>query len=134
MASLYGRHRSWTLADLRREVRRLGGGLLTARAENRTVAAVFDLSYRHLPPDRQRFFRRLGLHPGVDIDAYAAAALTGTGLDEAAGHLAELYDDHLLEEPAYRRYRMHDLIREYAHTLVAATDPADARDRAAVCW
>ena len=130
MASLYSRHQAWTIVDLRREVQRLSGGLITARAENRTVAAVFDLSYQHLPPDRQVFFRRLGLHPGVGIDAYAAAALTDTGLDEATGHLDELHNDHLLEEPAYHRYRMHDLTREYARNLATMTDPADVRNRA----
>ena len=50
------------------------------RAENLSVAAAFDLSYRDLTAGQRRLFRRLGLHPGPDIDAYAAAALDGTGL------------------------------------------------------
>lgn len=121
-ASLYLRHRSWTIGDLLREVQRSTGGLLTLTSEHRTVAAVFDLSYRHLPADRQRFFGLLGLHPGVEIDPYAAAALTGTPLDEAQQHLDGLHGDHLLEEPNYHRYRMHDLVRAYAASLAAGQE------------
>ncbi|MGH3832715.1 MAG: ATP-binding protein [Pseudonocardiaceae bacterium] len=125
-ASLFSKHRSWDMGHLISETKT---ALLTAAAENRTVAAMFDLSYRDLPADRQRFFRHLGLHPGVDIDAYAAAALAGIPLDQATEHLDALHSDRLLDEPVYRRYRMHDLIRDYARTL-AATDPADERDQA----
>ena len=85
------------------------------------------------PPSRsaqRRLFRRLGLHPGPDIDAYAAAALDGSGVAAARRRLEALYDQHLITEPARGRYRFHDLIREHARTLAAADDPA-ARDAAA---
>ena len=49
--------------------------------------------------DQQRLFRRLGLHPGADIDGYAAAALDGTGLAAARRGLEALYDQYLLAEP-----------------------------------
>jgi len=126
LASLFSNRRSWTLGQLIDETTTT---LLTVAAENRTVAAAFDLSYQYLPAERQRFFRQLGLHPGVDIDAYAAAALTGLSLDQASEHLDALCRDHLLDEPVYRRYRMHDLIRDYARAL-AATDPVGERDQA----
>jgi tetratricopeptide (TPR) repeat protein len=71
------------------------------------------------------WFRRLGVHPGTDIDGYAAAALDGTGLATARRHLDGLYDQYLLTEPARGRYRLHDLLREHAGGL-AADDPADA--------
>ena len=96
------------------------------RAENLSVAAAFDLSYQDLTAGQQRLFRRLGLHPGTDIDAYAAAALDGTGLAAARRHLDGLYDQYLLTEPARGRYRLHDLLREHARALAAAGDPADA--------
>ncbi|MEV0392195.1 ATP-binding protein [Polymorphospora rubra] len=130
MASLYRRHRSWTIAELRREMRQPAGGLLTLSAEHRTVAAVFDLSYQHLPAERQRLFRLLGLHPGVEFDGYAVAALAGLPVHEARLHLDELQRDHLLEEPAYRRYRMHDLIRSHAIHLTTGTDPPEVRAEA----
>jgi NB-ARC domain len=63
--------------------------------------------YRHpawapagLAAGQRRLFRRLGLHPGPDIDAHAAAALAGTSLATARRHLAALYDQHLIGEPA----------------------------------
>ena len=70
------------------------------RAENMTVAAAFTLSYQDLTAGPQRLFRRLGLVPGPSIDNYAAAALDGTSLDTARRHLNELFDQHLLTEPA----------------------------------
>jgi DNA-binding SARP family transcriptional activator/tetratricopeptide (TPR) repeat protein len=127
LARLFARHRSWRMADLITETR---VRLLTVTAENRTVAAAFEASYQDLDAGRQRFFRRLGLHPGAEIDAYAAAALAGVPLAEAATHLDALHGDRLLEEPIPRRYRMHDLIRQYARSL-AAGEPADQRERAA---
>jgi hypothetical protein len=124
LASLFTRHRAWTLGDLMGETK---AKLLTVRSENRTVAAAFELSYQYLTTRQQRFFRHLGLHPGPDIDPYAAAALTGLPFEEAAGLLDELHGDGLLAEPVLRRYRMHNLIHEYARTLAAAEDFADER-------
>ena len=94
------------------------------------VAAAFEMSYQELPEGRQRLFRRLGLHPGPDIDAYAAAALADIPLTEARQGLDALYTDHLIDEPVPGRYRLHDLIREYARTLAARHDPANDRDQA----
>src|SRR5580700_4614364 len=94
------------------------------------LAAAFDLSYADLTEDQQRLFRRLGLHPGTDIDPYAAAAVDGAGLADARRGLEALYDQHLLTEPAPGRYRMHDLIREHARALAGRLDPGDDREQA----
>ena len=67
-----------------------------------------------------------GLHPGTSTDAYAAAALAGVPLAEAAGLLDALHGEGLLTETGHRRYGMHDLIRAYARDL-AATDPPGSR-------
>ena len=99
-------------------------------AENLSVAAAFGLSYADLDDGQQRLFRRLGLHPGPDIDAYAAAALDDTTVSQARRGLEALYDQHLITEPARGWYRFHDLIRQHARTLADADDPA-ARDAAA---
>jgi hypothetical protein len=101
--------------------------LAVMRAENLSVAAAFDLSYQDLAEAQQRLFRRLGLAPGPDIDAYAAAALDDISLESARGQLDELYDHHLLTELAPGRYLLHDLLREYARALAAAGDTADTR-------
>jgi tetratricopeptide (TPR) repeat protein len=126
LARVYARHPSWALADLTAETR---AGMLTLTAEHDNIAAAFDLSYRHLRPGQQQFFRRLGLHPGSSTDAYAAAALAGTPLQEAAGQLDDLHGEGLLTETGHRRYGMHDLIRSYARDR-AATDPPGSRQRA----
>jgi DNA-binding SARP family transcriptional activator/tetratricopeptide (TPR) repeat protein len=122
LARLFTRHRSWTMTDLIAETR---ARLLTVTAENRTVAAAFEASYQDLDTERQRFFHHLGLHPGPDIDIYAAAALAGLPPGETATHLDALHGDRLLEEPVPRRYRMHDLIRRYARVLAAGGDTGD---------
>ena len=129
LASQLRHHPAWTAAGLAAELAAARDRLELMRAENVSVAAAFDLSYRDLTGGQRRLFRRLGLHPGPDIDAYAAAALAGTGLAGAHRHLEGLYDQHLITEPARGRYRLHDLIREHARTLAAADDPA-AREAA----
>ena len=103
--------------------------LALMRAEDLSVAAAFDLSYADLTAGQQRLFRRLGLIPGSDFDAYAAAALDGTSLDAARRHLDDLYDQHLISEPAAGRYRLHDLLREHARALAGTDEPADSGRR-----
>src|SRR5271170_2177748 len=123
-------HPAWTLAGLAAELAAATGRLELLAAENLSVAAAFDLSYDDLTEDQQRLFRRLSLHPGTDIDRYAAAAVDGTGLAAARRGLEGLYGQYLLTEPAPGRYRMHDLIREHARALAGRLDPGGDRERA----
>ena len=125
------RHRpAWPASRLAGELAAARDRLALMRAENLSVAAAFSLSYADLTTTQQRMFRRLGLVPGPDFDARAAAALDDTGLEEACRGLDALYDQHLITEPAPGRYQLHDLLREHARTLAAADDAAD-RDAAA---
>jgi tetratricopeptide (TPR) repeat protein/transcriptional regulator with XRE-family HTH domain len=117
-------HPTWTIEELAADLAATTTRLELMHAENLSVAAAFDLSYAELTPSQQRFFRQLGLHPGIEIDTYAAAALTGTSLPTTRRYLDNLYERYLIAEPARGRYRLHDLIREHARTLVA-TDPPD---------
>ena len=119
-------HSAWTAAGLAADLAAAAGRLELMHAENLSVAAAFDLSYQDLTAGQQRLFRRLGVHPGTDIDAYAAAALDGTGTPAARRQLDGLYDHYLLAEPARGRYRLHDLLGEHARALAFAGDPADA--------
>ena len=119
-------HPAWDAAGLAAELAAARDRLDLMQAENLSVAAAFDLSYQDLTPGQQRLFRHLGVHPGTDIDAYAAAALDGAGLAAARRHLEDLDDQYLLAEPARGRYRLHDLLREHARALAFAGDPADA--------
>ncbi|MFD3404026.1 ATP-binding protein [Kribbella sp. NPDC058693] len=116
------RHRpAWTLDTL---VERLREGELA-------VSDVFEMSLRQLDPAQRRMFRLLGLVPGEDIDAYAAAALAGIPLANARSLLEDLVDVHLVQEPSAGRYRMHDLLRQAARADDPTADPAPAITRLA---
>ena len=123
-------HPAWSAAGRAAELAAARDRLELMAAENLSVAVAFNLSYADLTPGQQRLFRRLGLHPGADIDGYAAAALDGTDLAAARRGLEALYDQYLLTEPAQGRYRPHDLIREHARALAGHLDPDRDRDEA----
>jgi DNA-binding SARP family transcriptional activator/tetratricopeptide (TPR) repeat protein len=95
------------------------------------VIAAFDLSYRALEPDHQRFFRRLGISPCACLSLPAAAALGGCTLAEAEKALTTLLDGHLLARAPHGQFRFHDLIRGYAAVRAARDDP-EAEHRQAV--
>ncbi len=98
------------LADERRRLDLLRPG----DDEQSAVRTVFGWSYQQLHPAAARMFRRLGLHPGIDVDEHAAAALAGCTLDDAREALDMLVRAHLVTESPPGRYGMHDLLRTYA--------------------
>ncbi|GIG85289.1 AfsR/SARP family transcriptional regulator [Plantactinospora endophytica] len=125
-------HRSrWRVADL---VQRLGDAqrpvLAEFAVEHRTLADAFALSYAQLPEPVQRTFRLLGIHPGTQFDQYACAALTELPLGVAREHVDELVDAHLVDEVDAGRFRLHDLVREYAAELVTVVGSEPERRRA----
>jgi len=87
------------------------------------VRAVFSWSYRALTDPAARMFRLLGVHPGPDITAVAAASLAGIRRGQARLLLGELTRAHLLAEHRPGRYACHDLLRAYAIEL--ADDPEE---------
>jgi DNA-binding SARP family transcriptional activator/tetratricopeptide (TPR) repeat protein len=97
--------------------------LLAADGDPRTqVRTVFSWSYRHLDAETARTFRLAGLHPGPDIDPYAAAALAGATEQQARQALDVLARAHLVQPVSPGRYGMHDLLRGYARELTATHD------------
>jgi len=123
-------HPAWTPADLAADLAAAQDRLRLMTAENVSVAAAFELSYADLSRDQQRLFRRLTEHPGIEIDAWAAAALDSSDAHAARSGLDALYERYLLTEPARGRYVFHDLVRQYAGILAAA-DPPGEREAAA---
>jgi len=109
---------------LRDETRRLE----ELSAGERSVAASLRLSYQIMDEEHRIALRILGLHPGADIDVYAAAALLGTDRHDAENVLERLLDVHLLEQPAIGLYRFHDLVRNFAQSQCG---PDTARDDSA---
>ena len=94
------------------------------------VRAVFSWSYQALTPAAARLFRLLGLHPGPDISAAAAASLAACSLPEARSLLGELTRANLLLEHLFGRYTFHDLLCAYATDLAHTTDSDQQRHAA----
>jgi tetratricopeptide (TPR) repeat protein len=116
----------WTLTDHadrldeRHRDRRLDPG----------VELAFDLSYQRLPAEERRLLRLLALHPGQDLDDYAAAALSAGDLSTARTHVDHLCRAHLLQPAAPGRYTLHDLVRAHATGRSGDEDPPPARHAA----
>ncbi|MFQ6146583.1 cyclophane-containing RiPP biosynthesis TPR protein HaaT [Streptomyces seoulensis] len=125
LAARLRHHPSWSAEDLRGRLVVARDRLGELRAGERAVTATFDLSYRDLAPERQRFFRQLGFFPGTDLDPHVGAALGEVPVVVARRHLEALYDDHLIDEHPGSRYRLHDLLRDYARGLAAEGDSMD---------
>jgi DNA-binding SARP family transcriptional activator/tetratricopeptide (TPR) repeat protein len=90
------------------------------------VRAVFSWSYERLSSPAARLFRLLGVHPGPDISAAAAASLAGCPPDAVRPLLDELTQATMLDQPVPGRYALHDLLRAYAGELTDR-DPAQWR-------
>jgi len=122
-------HPQFPLASLAGELRDARGGLNAfgggdAAADPR---AVFSWSYQQLSPQAARLFRLLGLHPGPDTTAWAAASLAALPTEQARGSLAELARAHLVTERAPGRFAFHDLLRAYAVEQARSHDTDDDR-------
>lgn len=129
LARVYANHPTWTLQVLIDKTR---DRMMDVRAENKTIAAAFGMSYAHLVPAQQQLFTLLGLHPGTEFDNHAAAALAGINLGEATDLLEDLYSARLVTEPSAAhpgRFGMHDLIRTYVRGKATLLPGAD-RERA----
>jgi len=122
-------HPLWALAaELRTAGRRLDA--LDAGEPAASVPAVFSWSYDQLSPAAARMFRLLGLHPGPDITAAAAASLADVELPQARQLLAELAGAHLCAEHDVGRYAFHDLLRAYAAEQARTLDSGPDRHAA----
>ncbi|HSV67519.1 MAG TPA: tetratricopeptide repeat protein [Mycobacteriales bacterium] len=123
--------RTWTGPTLLGKLQATQGRLAELDDGERSVAAAFAVSFQQLPADQQDAFAVLGVHPGVEYEPYATAAL----LDSSAAHAGRLLDGleqvNLLDQPTPGRYRFHDLVRAYATTAGTrtATDRRAALNR-----
>ncbi|MET8062616.1 BTAD domain-containing putative transcriptional regulator [Micromonospora sp. NPDC005313] len=117
----------WRVADLAQRLAGASDPLAELVAGERSVARAFALSYEQVSPGAQRVFRLLGLHPGAHADNRVPAVLAELPLPEAQDALDELVDAHLVEETEPGRYRLHDLIREYARMLGAQRESPEER-------
>jgi DNA-binding SARP family transcriptional activator len=96
-----------------------------------SIRAVFSWSYEDLDAAAARMFRLLGVHPGPDVSASAAASLADVPLDQARRALTELAGAHLVTEHAPDRFAFHDLLHAHAAELAQFCD-SDTELRAAL--
>jgi len=94
------------------------------------LRAVLACSYQYLSPPAAHMFRVLGVHPGPDISAPAAASLAGVPARTARLLLDELVRAHLIAENVLGRYTCHDLLRAYAVDQAQVQGTQDERDAA----
>ncbi|WP_329546466.1 winged helix-turn-helix domain-containing protein [Streptomyces sp. NBC_01356] len=97
---------------------------------NSPLRTAFSVSYRVLAPGARRLFRLLGLFPGAEFTTEAAAALLDVPLSQARRLIGALVSAHLIEPVTAARYRLHDLLREYAQECALAEDAAPDREAA----
>ncbi|SDM53791.1 helix-turn-helix domain-containing protein [Allokutzneria albata] len=131
VAALASTRRQQSLAELVAELTDGSLDQFDVGEPDGSVRAVFSWSERCLEPRTGEAFRLLGVHPARDVDEFSAAALLGVDVVEAARALDELANAYLLARSSETRFRMHDLLREYANEQAEAT-LADSARRAAV--
>ena len=117
---------SWFAARLRDESRRLD----LLRAGDLEVRASFALSYQGRDETEKLAFRMLGLL-GADFPAWNLAALIGTDVDDAEQLLEQLVDAVLVDiagvdATGLIRYRLHDLLRDFARECLFEAERPDA--------
>ncbi|MGH3881231.1 MAG: tetratricopeptide repeat protein, partial [Actinophytocola sp.] len=122
-------HPDFPLHTLARELRATRDRLDALIGDEATtdIRAVFSWSYLSLRAETARLFRLLGLHPGPDVTAHAAAGLLGVPMRRARQLLGELTRANLVAEHLPGRYRSHDLLRAYATELAFGVDDEDDR-------
>ena len=119
---------NWSISSTAQQLRSQRGRARLLAIGERSVVDVLSWSYRHLTGEQQRFFRLLSLHPGPQVDAYAAAALAAVSRDDAEACLDELFEANLVEQRTSDFYQLHDLVRDCSWLLLNEhTDEASRR-------
>jgi tetratricopeptide (TPR) repeat protein len=137
----------WTVAYLAARLADQRSRLTELTAGDLAVRASFSVSYAALPASPAgtaspagggpgsvspaRVFRMLGLAGLPELSLPAIAALAHAPPDATRQVLEALADAHLLASPAPDRYRLHDLLRNYAADLAWHVDSAPDRTAAA---
>ncbi|WP_309550492.1 tetratricopeptide repeat protein [Streptomyces argyrophylli] len=111
------------LANARSRVDRLDDG-------ERSVRLTFDLSYQRLPEAEARLLRLFALLPGRESGLPAVEALRGDEPGASHALLSALERAHLVERGSHReRWRLHDLVREFAADQASTAEREAARER-----
>ncbi|MBB5958115.1 DNA-binding SARP family transcriptional activator/tetratricopeptide (TPR) repeat protein [Saccharothrix tamanrassetensis] len=117
------------LSALVADLREFGLGALDDGDPEASLPAVFSWSHRALTEEQAELFGLLGCAPGPDIGLPAAASLAGLPPARTRTLLRELEQASLVTRDASGRYRMHDLIRQFAAERAASLDSGPALRR-----
>ncbi|WP_069814719.1 tetratricopeptide repeat protein [Streptomyces sp. TP-A0874] len=94
------------------------------------VQRALRLRYADQPEQARALLRRLSLAGRASLGAAAAAALLDTDQQEAEQRLTALAKAGLLEHVRASRYRLHDLVRDFAHARLLEEDEPAQRSAA----
>ncbi|PMR62148.1 hypothetical protein C1A38_05285 [Verrucosispora sp. ts21] len=100
---------------------------LDAGDDTVNIRAVFSWSYQRLTSAAASLFRWISLHPGPDLDTYAAANLAGEDLSRTHAILDELTRAHFLDWRQAGRFGLHDLLRVYGQERAHIEDDLEQR-------
>jgi DNA-binding SARP family transcriptional activator len=116
-----------TLGSVASELTSESGGdrLVGYSAGRDDLASVFAWSYDLLEPEEAHTFRRLAVHPGSEMSLQSIASLAGLDLRSARRIADRLVAASLLERRS-RWFVVHDLLRDYALSLLTHEDRAEA--------
>jgi DNA-binding SARP family transcriptional activator len=128
-------HSHQTLADYVRRLSEERGRLDELMVGDLDVRASIALSYRRLNPELRRLFRRLGLVGAPDWPAWVADELLGAPGAPVLRLLDQLAEVHLLEPlgpdlASQPRFRLHDLVADFARERAAEEEPEPERTAA----
>jgi tetratricopeptide (TPR) repeat protein len=109
--------------------------VIMLKAGNVEVPASVTLAYEELDPEEKRAFRFLGLLTTPDFPPWALAALMDSSLSHAESRMNKLVAARLLERMTTldceeTRYRLHDLLLDFAKDCLVDEEPATAREAA----
>jgi DNA-binding SARP family transcriptional activator len=91
---------------------------LNAGSADLDLGTVFSWSQRGLSADAARTFAVLSVHPGPEMSTAAAVSMSGLGPRRTHEVLTELTLASVLREIRPGRFVFHDLVREYALSLL----------------
>ncbi|MDL4777207.1 tetratricopeptide repeat protein [Actinomadura xylanilytica] len=94
------------------------------------LSPTFEVAYRGLRKDQRTAFRLLGLTAGPDFTPSALAALLDRPADKARACLEGLRQAYLVHDVAPGRFRMHDLLRDFARARGLSEDADNDRQAA----
>ncbi|TCO55821.1 XRE family transcriptional regulator [Actinocrispum wychmicini] len=123
----------WTTAGLLGRLTSQDTRLSSLNDGERSVEAVFKVSYDALPAEQRWLFGLLALHPATAAEITAVHALAGLAPDETDRLLDRLHDAHLVTRNQAGFIEVHDLTRmfavRYALPEVSRTDQTAAAGR-----